>query len=130
MIKNENISTLYINTLSFIFTKYENISSIYIKELIPFLLEKSGYINDKICIAIWELIIIIIKNNKLVENGYICVIMEGIIMTIIRKENLNEELKNEMKKVKNMLCDMNEGWINSVIEKLCKENNKFEILIS
>lgn len=130
MIKNENISTLYINTLSFIFTKYENISSIYIKELIPFLLEKSGYVNDKICIAIWELIIIIIKNNKLVENGYICVIMEGIIMTIIRKENLNEELKNEMKKVKNMLCDMNEGWINSVIEKLCKENNKFEILIS
>lgn len=130
MIKNENISTLYINTLSFIFTKYENISSIYIKELIPFLLEKSGYINDKICIAIWELIIIIIKNNKLVENGYICVIMEGIIMTIIRKENLNEELKNEMKKVKNMLCDMNEGWINSVVEKLCKENNKFEILIS
>lgn len=130
MIKNENISTLYINTLSFIFTKYENISSIYIKELIPFLLEKSGYVNDKICIAIWELIIIIIKNNKLVENGYICVIMEGIIMTIIRKENLNEELKNEMKKVKNMLCDMNEGWINSVVEKLCKENNKFEILIS
>lgn len=130
MIKNENISTLYINTLSFIFTKYENISSIYIKELIPFLLEKSGYVNDKICIAIWELIIIIIKNNKLVENGYICVIMEGIIMTIIRKENLNEELKNEMKKVKNMLCDMNEGWINSVVEKLYKENNKFEILIS
>lgn len=127
--KNEDISILYINTLSYLFNEYKNISSICMKELIPSLIQKSEYVNDKICVSIWKLIEVVLNNNKIVEKGYICVLMEGIIMIIMSKDNISDELKCEVKNVKNMLYEMNENWINEVIDRMCKENNKFKILL-